>query len=97
MLIIEITPSFADSVTRSGVSQKTGREYTMHEQYGYAYMGDHYPQKIRFRLPDGMTPYAVGFYSLHETSFSVGKFDSLSVSSLVLVPLDNDTKLPAKK
>jgi len=73
--------------TRSGVSSKTGKPYTIHEQSALLFRdGEKYPERIKLNLDDGATPYAPGQYSLHDSSFSVNRYDSLQVRP-VLSPL----------
>lgn len=67
-------------VTRSGTSQKTGKPYTIREQAALLFRdGEKYPERIKLTLDDGLTPYAPGFYSLHDSSFSVNRYDALQV------------------
>lgn len=73
--------------TRSGVSQKTQKPYTIREQSALLFRdGEKYPERIKLTLDDGLTPYSVGVYSLHDSSFSVNRYDSLQVRP-VLSPL----------
>lgn len=73
--------------TRSGVSSKTGKPYTIREQSALLFReGEKYPERIKLNLDDGVTPYAPGHYILHDSSFSVNRYDGLQVRP-VLSPL----------
>lgn len=83
-LIFEIHSTFVNE--RSGKSAN-GRDYKLREQEAWVQIGDApYPQKTKVMLDEGQEPYPVGKYSLHERSFSIGKYDSLQCSPF-LVPL----------
>lgn len=77
-LVIEIDSS--EVKTRSGVSAKTGKDYSIREQVAYAHIpGNRYPQQIKLTLEDGQHPYPVGKYALDPSSFYVGRFDDLQL------------------
>jgi len=83
-LIFEIHSTFVNE--RTGKSAK-GRDYKLREQEAWVQIGDApYPQKTKIMLDEGQAPYAVGKYQLHDRSFSIGQYDSLQCSP-VLVPL----------
>jgi hypothetical protein len=82
--MIEITST--EYTTRKGTSQRTGKEYSMNEQFAYMHRpNDPYPEKIKLTLDNGQAPYAAGNYDLHHSSFSVGRFGGIEVRP-VLVP-----------
>lgn len=83
-LIFEIHSTFVNE--RSGKSGN-GRDYKLREQEAWVQIGDApYPRRTKVMLQDGQVPYAVGKYALHESSFDIGKYDSLECRP-VLVPL----------
>ncbi len=71
--------------TRSGISARNNKPYSMREQEAYAHTVDRdgviskYPQKIKVTLRDNQPPYAPGFYTVAPESFYVDRFDSLSL------------------
>lgn len=78
MIVIEIESQAV--AVRSGTSAKTGNPYTIREQSALLFReGEKYPERIKLNLDDGVTPYAPGRYSLHDSSFSVNRYDSLQV------------------
>lgn len=73
-------------VTRSGVSQKTGNPYTIREQAALLFReGEKYPERIKLTLDEGLTPYPVGLYTLHDSSFTVNRYDALQVRPVLSV------------
>lgn len=78
--------------TRSGISAKTGKPYSMREQEAYAHTVGRdghpakYPQRIKITLQDNQVAYPVGLYTVAPESFYVDRFDSLTLG-LVLRPL----------
>lgn len=92
MIKIEIKPSQATVETRSGVSKKDGKPYTINEQSAYAFLGGDYPQLFKFNLENGMPAYPAGLYTLHETCLYVGDFQKLRIGKVLLVSLSETTK-----
>ncbi|QWT40828.1 single-stranded DNA-binding protein [Dickeya dadantii] len=88
MIKIEIKQNQVTFQSRSGVSAKTGREYKLFEQLGYAWLGGDYPELIKINLEEGQPPYPAGFYFLHPSSFRVGSYNQLQIGRIVLVPDD---------
>lgn len=86
MIKIEIKPSQVTFESRSGVSAKTGKEYKMFEQLGYAWLGGDYPELIKINLEEGQPAYQAGFYTLHSSSFRVGSYNQLQIGRIVLIP-----------
>lgn len=72
-------------ITRSGVSQRNGNNYSIREQVGYLHKpGQQYPDKIKVSLGQDQAPYAAGGYDLDPSSFYVGKFGSLEVRPVLV-------------
>lgn len=88
-IIIEITSDVTR--TRSGTSQKTGRNYSIEEQDAWLHKpGQAYPDRIRITLEDGQVPYRPGNYNLGADSFFPDRFGALSVRP-VLIPRPGET------
>ena len=87
--MIKIQIEKATSTNKSGVSKRTGNEYSIDEQAALMFKeGETYPDKIRISLKKGERPYPVGFYTLADESYTVSGFGTLEVRP-VLVPLVN--------
>lgn len=90
--MIRIEIQSADITTKSGVSARTGKPYTIREQIGYAHTVDRngkpnpYPVRLSMTLGDNDQPYAPGNYQLAPESLYTNKFNQLEVSP-VLKPL----------
>jgi hypothetical protein len=84
-MTIKIEVSSDTVETRSGVSAKTGKPYSMREQEAYAHTVNRdgviskYPQRIKITLGDKQAPYSPGFYTVGPESFYVDRFASLSL------------------
>ncbi|PTT55533.1 single-stranded DNA-binding protein [Aeromonas sp. HMWF014] len=76
--------------TKSGISQRTQKPYTINKQEGFFFAeGAKYPVRFEFNLADGATAFAPGMYKLDESNFYVDRFGALSLSGqLVLLPLN---------
>ena len=86
MLRIEIESTITNS--RSGVSQRTGKPYTMVSQQALAYTdSSKHPDKIVIDLMDGERAHPVGNYILGDESFEPDKYKKLQLRRLVLVPI----------
>jgi len=74
---------------QSGISQRTGKPYSMEKQEAYLHLdGQPYPVKFEFTLAQGATPYQKGFYTITDKTFIVDRFGSLGISGqLELVPV----------
>jgi len=89
--MIKVEIESAEIKTKSGVSARTGKPYSMREQRGYAYCTDkdgkpnRHPNALCITLRDDQPPYAPGFYTLSPSSFYTNKYDQLEVSP-VLTP-----------
>ncbi|WP_254684290.1 G5P family DNA-binding protein [Providencia heimbachae] len=51
------------------------------------YNGGVYPEKFIVQLDKDDAPYPVGFYSIADSSFSVGDFGSLKIKNIKLIPV----------
>lgn len=87
MLKVEIKS--AEVSERSGISEKTGKPYTIREQTGYAFIeGEAYPVKIKLPLDRDQQPFGKGYYQLAGSCFYVSKYGRLELSkTLVLRPI----------
>lgn len=89
---IKIEVSSTAIKTKSGVSTRTNKPYSIREQEAYAYSVDRdgnphkYPQQIKITLGDDQAPYTPGNYTIAPESFFVDRFGSLSLG-LILKPL----------
>lgn len=96
---VEITS--ANIQTRSGISQRTGKPYTMREQTAWMTTYDDfgkanpYPAEIKLTLGDEQEPYAVGAYTMHPGSIYVGRFGSPEIRIRQLVPVVESKNLKA--
>lgn len=90
--MIKIEIKSAEVYSKSGISKKSGKPYTIREQDAWAFVSDRegkpqpYPARIRLHLFDDQQPYPAGVYQLVPASITVDRFSSLSISP-VLVPL----------
>jgi hypothetical protein len=84
----------------SGISQKTGKPFSMRNQFGYAFLTDAmgqplpYPTKIKISLGDLQPPYPVGNYTILPASLFVDKYDKLAIGSLSLKSLSVTSNKP---
>ena len=87
--MIKIEIESAEVKTKSGVSARTGKPYSMREQRGYVYCTDkdgkpnRHPNTLCITLRDEQAPYAVGFYTLTAASFYTNKYDQLEISPVL--------------
>lgn len=90
--MIKIEIRSAEVVTKSGVSARTGKPYSMNEQRGYAFTCDRqgnpqpYPSQLCITLANGVQPYQPGLYTLAPSSLYTNKYDQLEISPN-LVPI----------
>lgn len=90
--MIKIEIQSAEVKTKSGVSARTGKPYTIREQEGYAHTFDRhgkpnaYPVRLSISLNDDQPPYAPGNYSLAPESLYTNRFNQLEISP-VLKPI----------
>ena len=71
---------------RSGVSEKTGKDWFIRTQEAYIALGGQFPVQIKVPLKKAQVPYSPGNYYVHPTSFKVSGYFDLKVSDIVLVP-----------
>lgn len=70
--------------TRSGVSQRTNKPYTMREQKALL-KGDRLAGEISLQLADDQSPYPVGEYDIDfERSVGLSRFGQLEIRAVVL-------------
>ncbi|NAZ17939.1 DNA-binding protein [Glutamicibacter soli] len=82
-IVVEIEN--AQILTRSGVSERTGKPYTIREQQALMFReGERYPERIKVTLDEGMSAYQPGRYTLSDASFSVSRFGAMQVRPLLL-------------
>ncbi|HEB5398756.1 single-stranded DNA-binding protein (plasmid) [Escherichia coli] len=84
MLTVEIHESQVSVKERSGVSQKSGKPYTIREQEAYIDLGGVYPALFNFNLEDGQHPYPAGKYRVHPASFKINNFGQVAVGRVLL-------------
>jgi hypothetical protein len=89
MMRIEVKST--DIFPFSGISQKTGKPFSIRNQEAYAFTVDDngkprpYPELIKLSLDDNQLAYPVGFYTIQAQSLFVDKFQRLSIGRLSLV------------
>ena len=89
--MIKIEIRNAEVKTKSGMSARTGKPYSIREQQGHAFTHGRdgnlnpYPVPCSVTLRDDQAPYAPGNYTLSPASISTNKFDQLEISP-VLIP-----------
>lgn len=83
MLRVEI--SSADVVTKSGVSKRTGNQYSIREQEAWVHTCDKegrvrpHPERVVLSLEDNQPPYPPGSYTICPSSFFVDRFRMLDL------------------
>lgn len=89
MIKIEINDVDGKVNNKQVISKSTGELLTFREQVAYIYNGGVYPEKFIVQLDKDASPYAAGFYTLDDSSFTVGDFGSLKIKSIKLIPINN--------
>lgn len=89
MIKIEINDIDGKVNNKQVVSKSTGEVLTFREQVAYIYNGGVYPEKFIVQLDKDASPYSAGFYTLDDSSFTVGDFGSLKIKSIKLIPISN--------
>lgn len=90
--MIKIEIQSGEVRTKSGVSARTGKPYTIREQDGYAHTCDRhgkpnpYPVRLAISLADDQPPYQPGLYTLAPESLYTNRFNQLEISP-VLKPM----------
>jgi hypothetical protein len=85
----------------SGISQKTGKPFSIRNQEAYAYTFDEhgnprpYPELVKISLDDQQLPHPVGFYILKPESVFVDKFQRLAIGRPSLVAVQNNVSRAA--
>lgn len=80
---IKIEVKSAEVVPKNGVSQKTGKPFSIREQEAWGHFTDPkgqphpYPQRVRLTLDDNQPPYAPGVYTLSPASFYPDRFGQI--------------------
>jgi hypothetical protein len=64
-----------------GVSQRTGKPYSITKQKGYLFIGDDpYPERIEFQIEEGKGAYSAGKYFLDlNACATVDRFGSIGI------------------
>lgn len=82
-IVIEVEN--AQIVTRSGVSERTQKPYTIREQQALMFReGERYPERIKVTLDEGTSAYPPGRYTLSDASFTVSRYGAIQVRPLLL-------------
>lgn len=82
-IVVEVLST--DVTTKSGVSARNQKPYSIREQVGYVqFPGKPYPQEIKFALEEGAGAYPQGRYEVHPDSFYVDNFGGLKIGRLKL-------------
>lgn len=87
MIKIEINEIDGKVNNKQVISKQTGEVLTFREQTAYIYNGGVYPEKFIVQLDKDDAPYPVGFYSIADSSFSVGDFGTLKIKNIKLIPV----------
>lgn len=83
MLRVEITS--VEVTTKSGVSQRSGKPYSIREQEVWVHTCDKegrvrpHPERVLVTLDEGQAPYPPGSYSICPSSFLVDRFRMLDL------------------
>ncbi|OOF69540.1 single-stranded DNA-binding protein [Rodentibacter caecimuris] len=73
---------------RSGVSEKTGKNWYIRTQEAYIHLGGQFPVQVKVPLAKDQVPYGSGDYYVHPQSFKTSAYFDLKVGDIVLVPAD---------
>lgn len=85
--MIRISVAQTSFRTQSGVSKRTGKDYSMRIQSGYAYTKDRdgnqppFPEKFDIILDNGADPFPVGDYTLDASAIYVDRQGNLAVAT----------------
>lgn len=99
MIRIEIKSQ--DITTRSGVSSKTGKPYSIRSQEAYAYTFGRdgkpqpYPSRIELNIEGDGPGYNPGFYTLDPACVYVDRFGGLALARPRLIPSVSNAKQSA--
>jgi len=75
---VDIIQGTNDVISRT-VTDKNGQQKQYFNQFGYVYLGDAFPVKIKIPLESPAQAYPVGEYELNIRSLRVGRFDALEI------------------
>lgn len=89
MIKIEINDIDGKVNNKQVISKSTGEVLTFREQVAYIYNGGVYPEKFIIQLDKDASPYAAGFYTLDDSSFTIGDFGSLKIKSIKLISISS--------
>ncbi|MDG2938811.1 single-stranded DNA-binding protein [Bisgaard Taxon 10/6] len=89
LLKVQIFPSSRID-ERSGVSERTGKEWFIRTQEAYIDLGGQFPVQFKVPLSKDQVPYGVGQYYVHPTSFKTTEYFDLKVGDVILVPVDEN-------
>ena len=78
MIRIEIRSP--EVTVKSGVATRTGKPYSIREQYGLVTLPTGEVRRVAISLEANDEPMAPGTYEPQESAFYVGGFDALSIS-----------------
>lgn len=67
--------------TKNGVSRKTGKPYSIHEQPAYVKLPNGETRRITIQHEDGDPPLLAGEYQPKPSAYWVGDFGALSIST----------------
>lgn len=67
--------------TKNGVSRKTGKPYSIHEQPAYVTLPNGETRRITLQHEDGDPPLLIGDYQPKPSAYWVGDFGALSIST----------------
>lgn len=74
-MAIRIEIENSQILTRSGVSERTGKPYTIREQNALMFKdGEKYPERIKVNIDEGMSAYQPGFYAFADASYGVSRY-----------------------
>lgn len=79
ILKVEVRDSKID--TKNGVSRKTGKPYSIHEQPAYVTLPNGETRRITLQHEDGDPPLLSGEYQPKPSAYWVGDFGALSIST----------------
>lgn len=81
--------------TRSGVSKRTGQQYSISEQAAYLHSGQPYPTQISLTLENGQAPYNVGNYDLHPSSYYADRYGNIAIRPILFPrPAETPQSMP---
>ena len=85
-MTIKVVIKSTDFETKSGTALRTGKDYSIREQVGFAAMGDEV-RKVVISLGEHQPVYAAGSYVVDDSTFTTDKYGQLVVARLVLKPV----------